>query len=245
MSDDTYYTVLNVPEIASLSEIKGAYRDLIRQVHPDTISNLAPYLRRIAEEKAKEITEAYSVLSSSNKRQEYDEQLAAYRRQTNAETPPPPRSQQASSQSSSGPYCSMCGTSLSASGFCSNCSKFTPPAATPQQTKYNWAFLKRWSRGAFRYTVASSSVHAPQQLDGAQVRAGLEQMRGEAVPAMPNPEICRIFSPSLAAVPICALLIRHSPEESRDPSRHLKKNLSTKPIPFTGKRGHSWEEDQG
>ena len=133
-----------------------------------------------------------------------------------------------------------CGTTLSP-----KCNKFTPSAATPQQPKYNWAFLKRWSRGAFRYTVASSSVHAPQQLDGAQVRAGLEQMRGEAVPAMPNPEICRIFSPSLAAVPICALLIRHSPEESRDPSRHLKKNLSTKPIPFTGKRGHSWEEDQG
>ena len=142
MSDDTYYTVLNVPETASLSEIKGAYRDLIRQVHPDTISNLAPYLRRIAEEKAKEITEAYSVLSSSNKRQEYDEQLAAYRRQTNADTPPPPHTQQASSQSSSGPYCSMCGTSLSAGGFCSKCNQFT----TPQQTKYNWAFLKRWSQ---------------------------------------------------------------------------------------------------
>jgi len=146
MSDDTYYTVLNVPETASLSEIKGAYHDLIRQVHPDTISNLAPYLRHIAEEKAKEITEAYSVLSSSNKRQEYDEQLAAYRRQTNADIPPPPGTQQASSQSSSGPYCNMCGTSLSASGFCSTCNKFTPPAATPQQTKYNWAFLKRWSQ---------------------------------------------------------------------------------------------------
>jgi len=64
MSDDTYYTVLNVPETASLSEIKTAYRDLIRQVHPDTISDLAPYLRRIAEEKAKEITEAYSAFKS-------------------------------------------------------------------------------------------------------------------------------------------------------------------------------------
>ena len=39
MSDDTYYTVLNVPETASLSEIKTAYRDLIKQVHPDTIYN--------------------------------------------------------------------------------------------------------------------------------------------------------------------------------------------------------------
>jgi len=146
MSDETYYTVLNVPETASLSEIKGVYRDLIRQVHPDTISDLAPYLRHLAEEKAKEITEAYSVLSSSNKRQEYDEQLAAYRRQTNADTPPPAGTQQASPQGSSGPYCNICGSSLSASGFCSKCNKFSPPAATPQQTKYNWAFLQRWSQ---------------------------------------------------------------------------------------------------
>jgi curved DNA-binding protein CbpA len=65
MSDETYYTVLNVKETASPSEIKTAYRDLIKQVHPDTITNLAPYLRRIAEDKAKEITEAYTVLSSS------------------------------------------------------------------------------------------------------------------------------------------------------------------------------------
>ena len=146
MSDDTYYTVLNVAETAPFFEIKGAYRDLIRQVHPDTISDLTPYLRHIAEEKAKEITEAYSVLSSPSKRREYDAQLAVYRRQTNADTPPPPGTQQASSQSSSGPYCNLCGTSLSASGFCSKCNKFTAPAATPQQTKYNWASLKRWSQ---------------------------------------------------------------------------------------------------
>jgi curved DNA-binding protein CbpA len=141
MSDDTYYTVLNVPETAPLSEIKTAYRDLIRQVHPDTISNLAPYLRRIAEEKAKEITEAYSVLSSSSKRREYDAQLAEFRRQTNAHTPPPPPTQQAPSQGSSGSYCNRCGSSLTDSGFCPKCN-----AATPQRPKYNWALLKRWSQ---------------------------------------------------------------------------------------------------
>ena len=56
------------------------------------------------------------------------------------------------------------------------------------------------------------------------------------VGTMPNSKIYRIFSPALAAVPICALLIRHSPEESRDHSGHLRNNLSTKPIPLTGKR---------
>jgi len=146
MSDDTYYTVLNVPETASPSEIKTAYRDLIRQVHPDTISDLAPYLRRIAEEKAKEITEAYSVLSSPSKRREYDAQLAVYRQQTNAHTPPPPPTQQAASQSSSGSYCNRCGSSLNASGFCPKCNKSADPAATSQQPKYNWAFLERWSQ---------------------------------------------------------------------------------------------------
>ena len=80
-----YYTVLNVKETASASEIKTAYRDLIRQVHPDTITNLAPYLRKIAEDKAKEITEAYSVLSNSSKRRNYDRQLLAYRLQTMAQ----------------------------------------------------------------------------------------------------------------------------------------------------------------
>jgi curved DNA-binding protein CbpA len=76
MSDETYYTVLNVKETASASEIKAAYRDLIKQVHPDTITNLAPYMRKIAEDKAKEITEAYNELSNASRRREYDRQLA-------------------------------------------------------------------------------------------------------------------------------------------------------------------------
>ena len=91
MSDETYYTVLNLKETASPAEVKTAYRDLIRQVHPDTIANLAPYLRKIAEDKAKEINEAYSVLSNSSKRRDYDDQLAAYRRQSAPQTPPTPQ----------------------------------------------------------------------------------------------------------------------------------------------------------
>ena len=160
MSDETYYTVLSVKETASLSEIKTAYRDLIRQVHPDTIANLAPYLRKIAEDKAKEINEAYSVLSNSSKRRDYDRQIAAYRQQTAPQPPPTPQAsptpppQQPSqcpicgrsdgghstacanyrtsqaTSTSSGPYCNTCGTSLYASGYCPRCSKFATPAAT-------------------------------------------------------------------------------------------------------------------
>src|SRR5450631_3270457 len=156
MSDDTYYTVLNVPETAPLTEIKAEYRELIKQVHPDTITNLAPYLRRIAEEKAKEITEAYSVLSNSGKRREYDRQLAEYRRQNAPQSPPqpakPPPVQQAKSHASSGPYCNGCGTPLYTSGFCPKCNNFAAPATTPPQPKvvrglgYNWAPLVHWSR---------------------------------------------------------------------------------------------------
>src|ERR1700751_2086319 len=116
MSEETYYTVLNVNEMASASEIRSAYRDLIKQVHPDRIANLPPHLFRIGEDKAKEIIEAYTVLSNPNKRRDYDTQLAAYRRQNAPQAPPrpPPPSQarQAASQSSLGPHCKRCGTSL-------------------------------------------------------------------------------------------------------------------------------------
>jgi hypothetical protein len=164
MNEETYYTVLNLGETASPSEIKTAYRDLIKQVHPDTIFNSPPYLRRIAEEKAKEITEAYSVLSSSGKRREYDRQLAEYRRQTTREArpraaPPPSPSRQASSQTSSGLQCKWCGSPLYRSGgFCRKCNKFTAPAgSSPQPTGvrwfgyqlghgigYGWEVLGRW-----------------------------------------------------------------------------------------------------
>lgn len=153
MSDETYYTVLNVKETASASEIKTAYRDLIKQIHPDTIVNHAPYLRKIAEDKAKEITEAYTVLSNTSKRRDYDKQLAAYRNQNVPKAPPQPPSptQQATSQSSSG-YCNNCGASLYSSGFCPKCNNFVTPAPTPPQPKvilwlgYNWGPLMRWSR---------------------------------------------------------------------------------------------------
>jgi DnaJ domain len=80
MPDETYYTLLELSEQATAAEIKAAYRNLIKQVHPDTISNLPPYLRAMAEEKSKELTEAYSVLSNISKRRQYDGLISSYRR---------------------------------------------------------------------------------------------------------------------------------------------------------------------
>ncbi len=62
-----YYEILGVDKKASIDDIKSAYRKLAMQYHPDR--NKSPD----AEEKFKEISEAYAVLSDQNKRQQYDQ----------------------------------------------------------------------------------------------------------------------------------------------------------------------------
>lgn len=62
-----YYEELGVSRTASIDDIKKAYRALAKKYHPDTNSGDAE-----AEAKFKKITEAYSVLSDSNKRSMYD-----------------------------------------------------------------------------------------------------------------------------------------------------------------------------
>ena len=66
MSNRDYYETLGINRYASEDEIKGAFRKLARQLHPDV--NKEPD----AEEKFKEINEAYGVLSDADKRARYD-----------------------------------------------------------------------------------------------------------------------------------------------------------------------------
>ena len=62
-SKEKYYAVLGLQEEASEDEIKKAYRDLVRQYHPDKVRNLGEEFRHEAENKIREINAAYEVLS--------------------------------------------------------------------------------------------------------------------------------------------------------------------------------------
>ena len=63
-----YYETLGVSRTASDAEIKKAFRKLAREFHPDVAKN-----KKQAEEKFKEINEAYEVLGDPPKRKKYDE----------------------------------------------------------------------------------------------------------------------------------------------------------------------------
>jgi len=78
-----YYQILDVPRTATENEIKKAYRKLARKYHPDVNPE-----DQTAEDKFKELNEAYEVLSDPEKRQRYDELGPNW--QAGADFTPPP-----------------------------------------------------------------------------------------------------------------------------------------------------------
>ena len=63
-----YYEILGVGRNATDAELKKAYRTLAKQYHPDVNKD-----NKEAEAKFKELSEAYGILSDSEKRKQYDQ----------------------------------------------------------------------------------------------------------------------------------------------------------------------------
>ncbi len=82
MEFQDYYTLLNVSKTANADEIKKSYRRLARKYHPDLNKESG------AEEKFKQVKEAYEVLKDPEKRAQYD-QVGQYYQQGNGNQPPP------------------------------------------------------------------------------------------------------------------------------------------------------------
>jgi len=77
----TYYEVLNIKKNATDKEIKNAYRALAKKYHPDTYEGN----KSVAEEKMKQINEAYDVLSNKELKEQYDEQFRVRKVETKNE----------------------------------------------------------------------------------------------------------------------------------------------------------------
>lgn len=77
-----YYAVLGVPKSASKKEINKVYRKLARQYHPDVNKEAG------AEEKFKQVSEAYEVLKDDEKRAKYDQYGMAWQAAQHGEAPP-------------------------------------------------------------------------------------------------------------------------------------------------------------
>jgi molecular chaperone DnaJ len=72
-AEKDFYKILGVSKNASQADIKKAYRKLARENHPDSNPG-----NKTAEERFKDVSEAYSVLSNEKKRKEYDEQRTLF-----------------------------------------------------------------------------------------------------------------------------------------------------------------------
>lgn len=135
MADESHYDVLGVRPMADVEAIKRAYRDKVRQHHPDRFAGERARLQREgndaavreidrkiaqAEKKTQQLNQAYAVLSDPVQRSNYDRSRGMFGRRS---TP--------SSEASSGPY--------------PNTNPFAgfqqPPPRTPKNDKVPWVWF--------------------------------------------------------------------------------------------------------
>ena len=87
-----YYEILGVTEKATSEEIEAAFKKRARDVHPDTVAPGNAYLRQVAAEAFKDLSEAKAILLNPTERDKYDTKLGFARAsdKSKADSPPSP-----------------------------------------------------------------------------------------------------------------------------------------------------------
>ncbi|MBI3406211.1 MAG: DnaJ domain-containing protein, partial [Acidobacteria bacterium] len=84
-----YYAILGLDADASPESLKVAYRRLAREAHPDRVGHQGAEAQTQASARMAELNEAYSTLSDSAQRKEYDEEFKKWQARAAAGTPEP------------------------------------------------------------------------------------------------------------------------------------------------------------
>src|ERR1700733_13046593 len=84
----TYYEILGVAEKGTAAEIEAAFKAKAREVHPDTVPAKNAYLRKVAAEAFKDLSEAKGALLDPASRQKYDAGLVHARGTQQSQTSP-------------------------------------------------------------------------------------------------------------------------------------------------------------
>src|ERR1700733_14059810 len=96
-----YYEILGVSENASDVDIEAAFKVKAREVHPDTVPADNAYLRKVASEAFKDLSEAKATLLDRTAREKFDASLAADRERNRESSRPSSSSPTENSEQSS------------------------------------------------------------------------------------------------------------------------------------------------